>query len=434
MERGSLLQVIPRERLTSKHKQFYTVDDGHPIYKLTREPTRLDEFDWVKFQRETHVAIWRKNATLICVSQWNLMRYPEKHVYFTIHHLGKTYQCAIFGQSDDAIAKTATFFWSLTHSGESNAHLHRCLWIDDVVEFNFAAFQPEQIAQILDANSTISFAFRTGVWNAAQCAALATRPYPLNVRLAVSPLDMGTFLFEDGGRAFVDALQMRKSPFGELCMVFAQDRMPRGMVFSHAHLKRLCELEDIFDKLDICPLNRQSVLLPFSAKVKALDYKINSEIVQPNDFNSLDIATKDLNLKMYLDKDSGKWTNPPWTDLPIAFLNRAAQLSHFERLSFSIDIWKLERGEVAPVAEALIRAIRANPHLTHLDLTGNNGVFGWTLHLPSIFEAMEDHPGLRTFVVDFGTNPSNQASLERLLSRNPNITVCSSSGKVWLSR
>ena len=72
------------------------------------------------------------------------------------------------------------------------------------------------------------------------------------------------------------------------------------------------------------------MFLPLSAnKVKALDYKIDGNCMQPEDFDSLNIATSDLRLEIDVD-DSDEWSG-----LLVAFLNRVAELGHFERLSFS---------------------------------------------------------------------------------------------------
>ena len=102
----------------------------------------------------------------------------------------------------------------------------------------------------------------------------------------------GSFAFDDDGTAFVDALERRTSSFGSLYMDFSTEEVP----FSCANLERLFKLE-VFDKLTISNLQKECVLLPFSAKVNALDCEIDTRNTQPSDFDSLDIAAKDITVK-----------------------------------------------------------------------------------------------------------------------------------------
>ena len=182
----------------------------------------------------------------------------------------------IFGKSNAAIAEKAAFFWSLKSTLASDAHRSNALWIEDSFAFDLAALSSEQLARVFDSNPARRFAIRNGSWNTQQSLVLATRPYPLSLRLSSTiPGDVGTFSFTDDGTAFVDALQRRQSAFGLLCLVFVttgNDRVPHDMPFSHANIKLLFELEDTFETLIIGCLDEEIALLPFSAKVKVLNY------------------------------------------------------------------------------------------------------------------------------------------------------------------
>ena len=120
-----------------------------------------------------------------------------------------------------------------------------------------------------------------------------------------------------------------------------------------------------------------------------------------------------------------------------------AELGHFERLSFAMgrghrSRQQLEVNKVAHVAEALTRAANMNPNLKYLDLsdTGTHDsehCVNWVPHFPMIFKAVEMHKGLRTLVVRNyplydDSNRPDYSLLERLLSRNRNITVLDDSG------
>ena len=86
--------------------------------------------------------------------------------------------------------------------------------------------------------------------------------------------------------------------------------------------------------------------------------------MQPEDFDSLNIATSDLRLEIDVD-DSDEWSG-----LLVAFLNRVAELGHFERLSFSFraPFHGMERDGIQPFLQALFNAVNANANLTYLDL------------------------------------------------------------------
>ena len=415
-----LLKFVSIGKQSAEQKQFRYVKAKGYLHKLTRDPAHLDEFDWQ--QMRGYLAMWRKNGTILCVSQFMVRRGPDKHVHFTLDCGGITYLFEIYGQSNAAIAETATFFWSLQPSGNvSDPPDAGTLAITSVSGLDVSALSAKQLARILDSNPIRSISFLTGTWNAAQSVVLATRPYPFKITVASTP--RGTFAFTDGGKAFVDALQTRKSSFGSLRMDFP-DRMP----LSHANLQRLFELEDTFDELDVWRLNRESMLLPFSAKVKVLIYEIHSTMMQPNDFDSIDIAAKDLHLKMYLNDADG------WERLPISLLDRVSALGNFEKLCLWIDTSRrASLDETELLAEALIRAIKGNPRLAYLNLSDNIGLFDWTPYLQNVFEAMEDHTGLIKLVVDdIELEDDDHASwLKKLLSRNRNIVVLDGSGSTY---
>ena len=187
----------------------------------------------------------------------------------------------------------------------------------------------------------------------------------------MNPPNRNAVAFTDGGTAFMNALETRQSFFGTLSMHFARD--PSLMPFSQANLARLLQLDEMFEKLDITYLDRDNVLLLFSAKVTVLNYSIALDYVETQDLDSADISTKDLRLKMI----TGNTLNN-WSVLPIAFLNRVAALGHFERLNFSIILQNFN--EKNAVVAALIRVIRCNPRLKYFSLSGSHLGSSWTRH------------------------------------------------------
>ncbi|GAX17682.1 hypothetical protein FisN_10Lh382 [Fistulifera solaris] len=238
-----------------------------------------------------------------------------------------------------------------------------------------------------------------------------------------------------GGTAFVTALEERTVPFGSLSLTFGNHVEPPCI--RHANLLRLFHL-DTFEKLHVSNPDRDCVLPLLSAKVNALECYIHAEDVAPADFDSLNIVAKDLNIKWNLSHTAN------WSDILIAFFDRLATLGHVEKLACSarngISLNVFGHDAVAPVAEALVRAIRANPALQHLELSHEPTIgLDWTSHMQSIFQSLEEHPSIRTLTVrevipyyDTRTDEERQeyfSWLERLLSRNHNITVLDTSAK-----
>lgn len=417
-----LLELIPKERLSAKQKAFRPDKrkDTLPMYRLLREPTHLDEFDWKKHR---NIAIWRENRTLICIGHSARRQSGERRVSFTICHDGKyTLECTIYGKKDSAVAETATFFCSLQHSGESTARLEIYSYEKrNKNVFKLAALQAEQLAQILDANPTRHWEFQTGVLSEEQSVVLATRPYPLHLKLTQSLGTKNGCGLKLGGTAFVNALETRQSPFGSLYIDFDMDGMP----FCRTNLFRLFQLE-IFETLSCSFLDEELVLRPFYAKVKALNYEINAFYIEPRDFDSLDIVTNDLQFRLYVEN------NDSWEGIMISFLNRVAELGHFERFGFSVDCGRryTSSHELEPVAEALVLAIKTNPKLTHLNLSDSHWRMDWGPHFQIIFKAVEEHKSLRTVILsDRNWTDDNYSWLGKLLSCNRHITVLDRSGE-----
>ena len=138
-----------------------------------------------------------------------------------------------------------------------------------------------------------------------------------------------------------------------------------------------------------------------------------------------------------------------WDEHLISLFNRVAELGHFERLRFSVNEGNhgyIIHEDATEMIEAFITAIVANPKLECLDLSDSYRCLEWSSHFQEIFKAMEEHKGLRTFIVDelaapvydsenddsddecLDPNSAPYDWLVQLLSRNRNITVCYKSG------
>ncbi len=396
------------------------------MYKLLREPSHLDDFDWEKNQ---NAIVWFENETMFCF--YKAFSFFEEHDFcFLITHnddLKKYFlECAVHGESETKILETVIFLWSLPQLKGSKTHLatseHSVGDVD--YGFDFASLQPQQIARILDVNPSRCFFFDRGVWSAAQAVVLASRPKTTDLHLT------DAFAFEDHGTAFVRELEKRKSSFGSLSFDVDEATIP----FSRANFERLFEL-DVLDKLELDALCRECLPLPFSAKAKSLHYKIASDTLKPEDFETLQIVPKDLQIKIYVDI-----SHKDWEALPIAFLNRVAALGNLERLSFLIlrghmGLQPFQVRKVACVAKALLSAIKANTNLQYLNVGATiydnpEGCLHWDSHLQSLFKAVAGHQGLRTLVVGNPSkdDPEKYSLIEQLLASNRNIAILDCKG------
>ncbi|GAX17666.1 hypothetical protein FisN_10Lh370 [Fistulifera solaris] len=429
----SLLQLIPEKELSTEQKRLRPRMFGtfSPLYRLlSGEPTQLYDFGW---DNHRNCTIWRDNGTVICIGHCFYEEYEPHGVLFSLYDNAYDEElqlsCGIYGENDAAIAATATFFWSLKHPVETELCVLR---IHGRRKFPVTVFEIEQLLQILESNPERHVDLQTGTWSDVQAAVLATRP--LSLRLS------NVFAWADNGSAFVDALQGRSSPFRSLCIDFDNKDTP----FSKENLKRLFELEN--NKFDWLRMDRledeELVLLAFSAKTDYLEYKMDAQDVEPEDFKEINIRAKTLDLTLFLD-----WVDN-WDELVVAFFHRVAELGHMERLSLSLKYmdWRSseepERNEfdTASLAQALICLIKGNPNLQHLDVSDILWCVDDEPHLPQIFEAMEDHPSLHEVLIEGCKDESEDdgfkysgalgyAALERLLSRNRYIKIFNFQGK-----
>ncbi|GAX16382.1 hypothetical protein FisN_10Hh400 [Fistulifera solaris] len=438
-----VLERIPDDLLSERQKKLRPEPSGFyyiPVYHFVRAPDFFEDLELPKYRC---LAIWMECGALVCFSGSSFDRDDKRTLSLNIEHDGDPkyeLECVIFGESNEALAEAATVLCSLKEKGDSictRLKLYAGFEYDTTYTFDFRAFRPEQLAKILHANPKRHFDFRLGNWSPEQSVILATRPFPLNLTLAQSEETTDGWAFQDGGTAFIDALEQRTTSFGSLAINFPQNLLP----FSRNNLIRLFQL-DVLDKLTLCALDPELVLLPFSAKVKALQYEVDAKHIPPHAFHSLNIVTKDLDLRLYLDH-----YHEDWDGRLISFLNRVSALGNFKRLGLSMNYrWDFEDGDepffeepnysrarVRAFIDALTRTIRANPTLTCVDLSEMNWKVELCPHMKSLFKALERHASMRILSVrEYPTNMKNlrqevrdryAAPLEELLLRNENITV-----------
>ncbi|GAX12461.1 hypothetical protein FisN_24Hu035 [Fistulifera solaris] len=220
--------------------------------------------------------------------------------------------------------------------------------------------------------------------SADQAVVLATQNHDMRLTLRACE-------FNDGGVAFIDALQSRESRLTAL--VFDEKT---GL--SDVSLKRLLQLDKI-KSLTLPSLEDELALLPFSARVDYLDYTIFSSSLLVGELQSLNIVTTELSLTI-----SHNISAFPTASLTSLF-RRLAELGHLQvfrlQLKVRLDLAGIRR-EPTPdaVVEELIRAALANEGLRVLDLGDRCFNIDWGPHIKTLFEGLKDHKGLRSIKMD----------------------------------
>ena len=133
--------------------------------------------------------------------------------------------------------------------------------------FHFDNLQAGGLARILDSNPKRVFEYQAGIWSVEQSVILATRPSRINLKFAHG------VKIEDDGKAFVEALEQRKSSFGSLCVECYTNEAP----FSRDNFRRLLSLQ-VLDNLTIGSLENDT-LAPLSVKANALSYKLHMQSI-----------------------------------------------------------------------------------------------------------------------------------------------------------
>ncbi|GAX17709.1 hypothetical protein FisN_10Lu427 [Fistulifera solaris] len=423
----SLWELIPGEQLTRRQQRLRHELFGKPLelYRFRQDPSHLNE---IEVEANSGIMILRTNRTIIFVGRTRPLSTERRAIFFTLWLEKFPLNCAIYGKTDVAIAETATWFWSLKHAETKRAALHVNNTFPNVYgmpsrNFDFTVLRPDQLSRILESNPQRKLWLEVGTFSPEQAVIMATRPCTLNLEFVYGFL---TEPITDDGTAFLNALEQRQTIFGSLCLHGSQ---ARAIPLSRVKMERLARLE-LFDNLTILFPNEESALVPFSATAGEIHLQVRAEYVRPRDFDSLDIVTKNLDLTLYMpDVDN-------MDSRLISFLHRVTQLGYFESLGITLQHRMMTMGTETAV-QALIAAINNNPGLKYLKLGEMDFLFYEDSHLERVFHALSEHAGLRSINLDSypevdalpGSEEYNiqsqpyYSALERLLSRNRNLTV-----------
>ena len=161
---------------------------------------------------------------------------------------------------------------------------------------------------------------------------IATRPYPIDLALHVSTIDMDTFL---------ERLQGRNTPFGSL--------ETAGTDHDVNDIRRLFDHLDLFEYLSIYRMPSEFMLRLQSGPMKRISFCAD-EGTEGIDLTATEISLKDISIYM------ASHVEFP-SRLMLSFLHRVAQIGHLEKLTLTIF-----SGRPVPtdVGRALIDAVVAS--------------------------------------------------------------------------
>jgi hypothetical protein len=452
-EEEPLLVFTPDEELSARQQELisklriHTRFSSHcAIYTLTREPSSLDDIDFRKYGNP--IKIWRDNETFLSIQKAVACRrvfYDKAQFPFSVFlgpFMRDRLYGTVYGATDEAVLETVTFFCSLPHANVAESVL--CMsynLIDTAINLqsvvDFAALREDQLIRILKSNPKRQLELEIGSWSLEQARILATQPFPLNLKFTKIREGWTGIGPKDDGSEFINHLEKRTTCFGSLTLG-DPDSNRTPLPISREMLERIMNLEGKIDTLTIGLLNPGVVLLPFSAKVGALTYKVRANHLQPSHFDTLDIATKRLDLIVGADilRDL--------KDVYISFCDRVSELGHFERLAFNPRVLReRDATTVSHLAQAFSKAIRGNSNLTCLYLGVIELLPSSDSQLIDLFEALGEAEKLRTVrlnrmpLVEYYSDEEDYYRLsqpyflmfERLLSRNRNLTVLDIDGE-----
>jgi hypothetical protein len=322
----------------------------------------------------------------------------DDRLYLSLRSCSMTRTLIIVGESDCAILETALYILELEKEEVRSGDLELCTG-------SRLTLRPTCWSKLLDAVSSRFLEIKNTTLSVKLSQLLATKPLQLSI--------LEDCYYEDGGTAFVNALERRRSIFDSLelsCDHFHDD-----------NLKRLFRVDKI-KHLEVRRVKDELILLPFSAQADSLKYSLLLSTLQGLEahMHSVNFGTRKLELLLF---HSG---GPFPTSSFLSLLRRMAQFDHFAELT--IDIMDRGRNLVPDsVVQELIRIVTANCGLQVFNLPNILSHPYWNAHTTTFFDGLRDHKGLRTFGVTvtdkveaFGPD---FIRLRHFLSYNRNITV-----------
>jgi hypothetical protein len=269
----------------------------------------------------------------------------------------------LYGSSDQVVAQIASFLWRLHDHEDGSDFIVINYGFRNM--FDFSVVTPQQLASLFENNPRRKTHLHRLSLNPKQASVLASQPFKIDLRLA-------DCVFPAGDQTFLDGLERRTSPFGNL-------RLPADNPFAPGTQRRLFEMPTL-DFLSICPaaLERKNMLLsPFSSKVEKLKFCLDETDDQWRHVKSVTIVPKKCVLKVQC-KCYG---------FPSVFLQATGHLSE---LGLIYSCSTPSKPELADLATA----VDANQNLRVLEI----GILDrhWVSSWPNLMAVLARHKRLST--------------------------------------
>lgn len=419
-----LLELVPKSQQELYDVPQVKCRDGSfmSTYKF-RRPPRFEELQQLQ-QLNDLWSIWQENnETLLLLGEmqqlgYGLIVYHDSLNSFVqgltlandnrrLQFSSGTLHYTIIGKSDYAIANTAAFLWELE---TDNRSIDITCWNG---HFDFSVFTTEQLGFLVGNSPAMEITLRTLNISPVQSEFFAQLPFPISLTLEEGPfLDA----FSDGGRAFVESLLRRQSPFVKLIVCHAVER-------HNETFQRLLEAKSL-DYLEVLCATPQQTLQLLSSSIRGIGCTLDVNDLVGLDWSSVEIVPKELFVEIMY------WNDETQIDFICSCLRRIAELGDFEKLDFLLmreeDVTLSTR-----VAEEFFHVLVANRNLVDLHLREVLSEVDMTV--ADLFAVVERHPSLRYLKVnDYPKEKDpDYALLKQLLERNRLIEVKDSDGNVY---
>ncbi|GAX23129.1 hypothetical protein FisN_33Lh018 [Fistulifera solaris] len=409
----SFLELIPEAQPKPKvPKVWYAGREKIATYKFQRLPTLID---LEQMTSESKLwSIWQENDTLIVTvgvvrqNRNHLICVNDHFIRLTFNDSWLSFQSGkssytVIGKSDYAIAETAAFLWSLDI-------IEECSYICGCKSFDFSVVSLDQLSLFFQPHPTRINISLSNI-SPRQSVFLTQFQHPISLHFFANFSSLNCFSalnrFSDGGKAFVESLLQRDSPFGDLCLEASDTEM----------FHRLLQVKAI-NTLEVkCPDHMRDSLPIFSAAAKRLKFYCSEvQMKTTMDWSTVKLP-KELDLSFACHEEAH-------SHIVCAFLRRMAELKDVVKLELHLLNAGLVRGELTT---ALIQAVDANQSLVEIILHND---FFCRSQWKEMLETMKRHKSFRRFIVPSCPKrlDPDYSMLKRLLKRNRHIDFLRDNG------
>jgi hypothetical protein len=316
------------------------------------------------------------NGTLICLLPEGIIDCPvwkDRDVCVSFDEDGLSLLLA--GENDEALTETVAYIMDL----EEDFPEERCfeVFVSGDEPLDFRSTGSQCFIRLFEIAPSRRVILSNVLLSVEQSITLATRDHPV-------ALEFVSGMFEDGGTAFLDALQNRQEPFGSLMFSLKKP-------INEVNMQRLPQLESI-DHFQTYHL-KDDKLLPLSSRAKSVTFEWVFEDLE-SEFGSLNILTRELAFEF----DVQQRIFP--TERVIALCRRLAHVGHLKALKIAFLSFNHSVDMPDAVGREVFHTVLANLDLQVLDLTTGPFHTHWTIRqIKELFDCLKKHRALQTLKI-----------------------------------